>query len=84
MAGEKAGTLNPGKLVISAEQHEKALTIFKQISCSRNAPLYYLPKILAFQDVQFLPHRTNLRVAFQTEEFSQVLFEVRIPMPGEI
>ena len=51
IAFEKAGIIKEGKPVVLAEQCGEALPVFERVAKEKNAPLYYLPELIAVEDI---------------------------------
>ncbi|MFU8781397.1 MAG: bifunctional folylpolyglutamate synthase/dihydrofolate synthase [Kiritimatiellia bacterium] len=51
IAGEKAGIIKPGRPVVSAPQEPEAAAVLRTVAQSRNAPLFFVPDVVAVQSI---------------------------------
>ena len=84
IAGEKAGIIKHGKPLVLAEQTDEALEVFKRVSVSKNAPLYYMPDIADIHDIQITREGTEFILFEKSASLFSKLLYIKLAIPGEI
>jgi dihydrofolate synthase/folylpolyglutamate synthase len=95
IAAHKAGIIKTGRPVLSGEQPEEALAVFRETADVKNAGFFYLPEEAAIGNVRLSREGTaftvNYRSTPEKPRFSPTFFpepltnmELSIGVPGEI
>ena len=75
IAGEKAGIIKPGVPVVTIDQEEKVIDVFRRTAGERNAPLKVVGRDVAFEAVSSTLGGTEVRV-------DELDATVRVPLVG--
>ncbi len=78
IAGEKAGIIKPGAIVVSAPQADEAREVFERTCRERKAKLIQAGADITWQTVRFDAHGQTLRVKGRLGSY-----EVTVPLLGE-
>jgi dihydrofolate synthase/folylpolyglutamate synthase len=84
IAFEKAGIIKPGKPVVLAEQHAEVLPVFQKAAKERNAPLYYLPDLVAVENVRVSGAGTRFTLVPKNRAVFPNEMELGIGIPGAV
>jgi dihydrofolate synthase/folylpolyglutamate synthase len=84
IAFEKAGIIKEGKPVVLAGQCEEALRVFEKAAREKNAPLYYLPRLISVEDISVTRDGTAFTLVPKSPELLKEPLRLSVKIPGAV
>ncbi|MDR2048434.1 MAG: tetrahydrofolate synthase, partial [Treponema sp.] len=84
IAEEKAGIVKRRKPLVLAGQNEPVLDVFLKKAAEQEAPLIYLPRAAAAEQVRLTKNGTSFALKFTDPEFAGLSADYSIGVPGAV
>jgi len=85
IAGEKAGIIKPGRVLVLAEQADEALGVFREHAASRKSPLLYFPDCAEVRKTSIRREGTSFTLVLKNPmATAETIHDLFVPIPGEV